>query len=45
MPCAYAKRSINHYDHLSINIFNPGYSLEISHLFTDKIEWMERNES
>lgn len=45
VPCAYAKRSLNHYDHLSINIFKPGYSLEISRLFTDKIERMERNKN
>ncbi|AZU37089.1 hypothetical protein BBB02_00260 [Wolbachia endosymbiont of Bemisia tabaci] len=45
VPCAYAKRSLNHYDHLNINIFKPGYSLEISRLFTDKIEEMERNKN
>ncbi|WP_353278989.1 hypothetical protein [Wolbachia endosymbiont (group B) of Longitarsus flavicornis] len=27
VPCAYAKRSLNHYDHLSINISKPGCSL------------------
>lgn len=45
VPCAYAKRSLNHYDHLSINISKPGCSLEISRLFTDKIERMERNKN
>ncbi|WP_341810882.1 MULTISPECIES: hypothetical protein [unclassified Wolbachia] len=45
VPCAYAKRSLNHYDHLSINISKPGCSLEISRLFTDKIEGMERNKN
>ncbi|MFL3876419.1 hypothetical protein [Wolbachia endosymbiont of Trichogramma kaykai] len=45
VPCAYAKRSLNNYGHLSINISKPGYSLEISRLFTDKIEGMERNEN
>ncbi|MFP3027710.1 MAG: hypothetical protein ACEY3L_16230 [Wolbachia sp.] len=45
VPCAYAKRSLNHYDYLSINISKPGCSLEISRLFTDKIEGMERNKN
>ncbi|WP_254229647.1 hypothetical protein [Wolbachia pipientis] len=45
VPCAYAKRSLNHYDHLSTNISKPGCSLEISRLFTDKIEGMERNKN
>lgn len=45
VPCAYAKRSLNHYDHLAINISKPGCSLEISRLFTDKIEGMERNKN
>lgn len=45
VPCAYAKRSLNHYDHLSINISKPGCSLEISHLFTHKIERMKRNKN
>ncbi|MGL9726142.1 MAG: hypothetical protein ACR5KV_05965 [Wolbachia sp.] len=37
------KIKVNHYDNLSINITKSGKSLEINHLFTDKIERMKRN--
>jgi len=36
---------VNHYHNLSVNIIKPEKSLETSHLFTDKIERMERNKN
>lgn len=36
---------VNHCDNLSVNIIKPEKSLETSHLFTNKIERMERNKN
>ncbi len=36
---------VNHYDNLSVNIIKPEKSLKTSHLFTNKIERMERNKN
>ncbi|WP_353287734.1 hypothetical protein [Wolbachia endosymbiont (group B) of Gerris lacustris] len=38
-------QEFNHYDNLSVNIIKPEKSLETSHLFTNKIERMERNKN
>ncbi|MDE5067102.1 hypothetical protein OZD63_03310 [Wolbachia endosymbiont of Drosophila leontia] len=45
MPCPYANRLLNHYDHLNINITKPEQSLETSRPFTEKTKRMEEEKS
>ncbi|WP_244662792.1 hypothetical protein [Wolbachia endosymbiont of Ceratosolen solmsi] len=45
VPCPYANRLLNHYDHLNINITKPEQSLETSRLFTEKTKRMEEEKS